>query len=579
PNAGLPRDVGGETVFDVKEEEFASDVALLMKEGVRAVGGCCGTTPDYIKTLFDKIKDLKPIPVTPKNITVVSSYARAVTFDKKPLLIGERINPTGKKRFKQALLENDVDYILREGVTEEEKGVHLLDVNVGLPDVDECEMLPRIITELQGVTSLPLVIDTSNFDAMEKALRRYNGKPMLNSLSGKEESMERVFPLIKKYGAVAVALTLDENGIPETAEGRVEIAKKILERASEYGVDKKDIVFDTLTLTVSADPTAPSVTLGALDRIKKELGSHTVLGVSNVSFGLPERDAVNSAFFTLALSRGLSSAIMNPYSSEMMKAYYTFLLLSGADEGCSDYLENAHRFHTDTTCVSVEVKQNSFDSECQEAIIRGYKERAGEIVTELLKTKEPLEIVNSEIIPALNRVGEGFEKKTLFLPSLITSAECAKRAFDVIKDYTAEKGVKSEKKATFVIATVKGDIHDIGKNIVKLLLENYGYEVIDLGKDVPPERILSEVVERKASFVGLSALMTTTVPAMEETVKLIKENAPWCKTVVGGAVGPHGGQGFGAVNTVIAAGGDEIVGGNAGFRLKQHGTLLLCKGK
>ena len=396
-------------------------------------------------------------------------------------------------------------------------------------------MLTRAVTELQSVTALPLEIDTSDSIALERALRRYNGKAMINSVNGKKESMEKIFPLQKKYGGVVVALTLDENGIPDTAEGRVEIAGRILSVAEAYGIDKKDIVFDTLTLTVSADSNAANVTLEALERIKNELNCHTVLGVSNVSFGLPERDAVNSVFFAMALSKGLSAAIMNPYSAEMMKTYYVYSALIGIDEGCKQYIENADRFHTEAS-YSSEKKSISYGSDCQEAIIKGFKERAGEITKELLKEKSPLDIVNGEIIPALNAVGEGFEKKTVFLPGLIMAAEAAKSAFDVIKEYTLNVGEKAEKKATFVIATVKGDIHDIGKNIVKLLLENYGFEVLDLGRDVSPEKVLTAVIETKAEFVGLSALMTTTVPAMEETVRLIREKAPWCRTIVGGAV-------------------------------------------
>ena len=543
PNAGLPKSVDGKTVFDVTADDFAKDVADLVKKGVRAVGGCCGTTPDYIAALCKATDGISPLPLTEKDFTVVSSYTHAVKFGDSPILIGERINPTGKKRFKQALLENDLDYILAEGVNEQEKGAHILDVNVGLPDIDEVKMLETAVCELQAVVDLPLQIDTSNTRAMEAALRRYNGKAMLNSVSGKRESMEAIFPLVKKYGGLVVALTLDENGIPDTADGRFEIAKKILETAREYGIQPKNLIFDTLAMTVSADNKAALATLGALRRIKTELGCHTSLGVSNVSFGLPNRDAVNSVFFALALENGLSAAIMNPYSTDMMKTYFTYKALKGLDENCAEYIRAADSFTTAAPTAPIAAaapagagRAEAFASELQRAIVKGFKDKAGEATKALLSDKPPLEIVNGEIIPALNTVGEGFEKKTVYLPQLLMSAEAAKCAFEVIKTSMAGSGEAAADKGVFVIATVHGDIHDIGKNIVKLLLENYGFRVIDLGKDVPPEVVADKVVELHAPLAGLSALMTTTVPAMEKTVKLLKERAPWCKTVVGGAV-------------------------------------------
>ena len=537
PNAGLPEVKNGKTQFNVSPEEFAEEVTKLIKKGLRVVGGCCGTTPDYIKSLTEKSKDLKPLETKNKNLTVVSSYTKAVKFLNSPILIGERINPTGKKRFKQALIENDISYILNEGVSQQEKGVHILDVNVGLPDIDEVTMLKNIVCELQAVIDLPLQIDTADVNAMENALRIYNGKALINSVNGKKESMKAIFPLVKKYGGVVVALTLDENGIPETADGRVEIAKNILKVAKEYGIEKNNIIFDTLAMTISADQRAANETLKALNIIKNELGCHTSLGVSNVSFGLPNRDIINSVFFSLALENGLSGAIMNPYSSEMMKTYYTFKALKGLDENCAEYISVAENFTStviDNKKETISVTESS-SSQLMTAVIKGFKESASEITKELLKTKAPLEIVNSEIIPALNEVGIGFENKTIYLPQLLMSAESAKCAFDVIKEFM-QSGEKAKSKGTFVIATVKGDIHDIGKNIVKLLLENYGFDVIDLGKDVPPEMIVEKVLETNAKLVGLSALMTTTVPAMEETIKLLREKAPWCKVVVGGAV-------------------------------------------
>ncbi|MBO5059410.1 MAG: homocysteine S-methyltransferase family protein [Clostridia bacterium] len=538
PNAGLPKSVNGETVFDVTAEEFSEDAAAIVERGVRVVGGCCGTTPEYIKALVQKTSGFMPKMIENKNLTVVSSYTHAVSLGTSPVLIGERINPTGKKRFKQALIENDIDYILSEGVNQQEKGVHILDVNVGLPDIDECEMLKNTVCELQAVIDLPLQIDTSNTAAMEAAMRRYNGKAMINSVNGKKESMEAIFPLVKKYGGLVVALTLDEDGIPETADGRVKIAEKILKTAAEYGIDKKDIIFDTLAMTISADTSAATATLEALYRIKTELGCHTSLGISNVSFGLPNRDAVNGTFFALALENGLSAAIMNPYSIDMMKTYYTYKALKGLDENCAEYIRLAESFVTCGTAETTGTKSaaEDFKSELQRAVIKGFKDKAAEITKELLKGVLPLDIVQNEIIPALNIVGKGFENKTVYLPQLLMSAEAAKSAFEMIKSFMSRDGEKSAGKGIFVLATVHGDIHDIGKNIVKLLLENYGFDVVDLGKDVPPEKIVETVVRLHAPVAGLSALMTTTVPSMEETIKQLKISAPWCKTVVGGAV-------------------------------------------
>lgn len=538
PNAGLPKSVDGQTVFDVEPSEFADEIAELVKKGVRLIGGCCGTTPKYIEALKKKTAALSPVRLTDKNITAVSSYTRCVKFGNNPVLIGERINPTGKKRLKQALAENDLDYILSEAVGQQEKGVHILDVNMGLPEINEAEMLERVICELQAVTDLPLQADTSDITAMEAALRRYNGKAMINSVNGKEESMKAVFPLVKKYGGLVVALTLDENGIPETSDGRVKIAEKIISTAKEYGIEKKNLIFDTLAMTVSADENAAVTALDALRKIKTQLGCHTSLGVSNVSFGLPGRDTVNSIFFSLALENGLSAAIMNPYSAEMMKAYYAYRVLKGLDKNCSDYIAHGDLVACTPSAPAVSktvADTAEYRSELQHAVIKGFKDKAAELTKELLKSTPALEIVNGEIIPALNTVGEGFEKKTVYLPQLLMSAEAAKSAFNVIKASMSDDN-KSGGKAVIVIATVKGDIHDIGKNIVKLLLENYDFTVIDMGKDVSPDAIVEKAVEVHADFVGLSALMTTTVPAMEETIALLHKKAPWCKIIVGGAV-------------------------------------------
>ena len=539
PNAGLPKVVDGKTVYDVYPEEFSEDVAKMIQKGVRAAGGCCGTTPEYIAALVAASKDISPLPLSNKEISAVSSYTHAVTFGASPVLIGERINPTGKKRFKEALRNNDMDYILKEGLAQEENGADILDVNVGLPEINEPEVLTRTVRELQAVTALPLQIDTSDPVAMEKALRRYNGKAMINSVNGKVESMEAIFPLAKKYGGLIVALTLDENGIPKTAEDRLAIAEKIVAVADRYGIPKKEIIFDPLAMTVSADKDAALETLKAIELIRTRLGCLTSLGVSNVSFGLPMREAITSVFFSLALERGLSAAIMNPYSYDMKKAYFAFRALHGLDENCTDYIGFASTVPviTETSASNIApagIEGEQGDGELQKAIIKGLRDRSAMLTRELLLSVAPLEIVNSHIIPALNTVGEGFEKKTVYLPQLLMSAEAAKAAFEVIKEGMSD--TKAEGKYKIIIATVKGDIHDIGKNIVKLILENYGYEVYDLGKDVSPEEIARETVRLHAPLVGLSALMTTTVPAMEETIKLLRLRAPWCQVIVGGAV-------------------------------------------
>lgn len=529
PNAGLPKSDGKVTYYDVDADEFAQDIKLSVENGVRIVGGCCGTTPEYIKKVCELTRGMKPKEIEKKTYSVCTSYNKAVFFGEKPILIGERINPTGKKRFKQALLENDIGYILQEAVNQQAKGVHVLDVNVGLPGIDEAQMLTTSVCELQCVTDLPLQIDSSDPVAMESALRRYNGKAMINSVNGKEENMNAIFPLVKKYGGFVVALTLDEKGIPSTVEGRMKIARKILLTAALYGINKKDIIFDPLAMTVSADKMSAVTTLETVKKITEQLGCNTSLGVSNVSFGLPSRELVNVAFFTTAMENGLSAAIMNPYSARMMEAYYSFNVVKGLDDNCMDFINFASQQEVQPT-----VKHES-SLTLKEAIEKGLKEKSSEITTAMLGENAPLDIVNSHVIPALDDVGKRFEEKKLFLPQLLMSAEAAKASFEVIKAAMAADG-NSVKKGNIVIATVHGDIHDIGKNIVKLLLENYGYNVIDLGKNVPPETVLNAVIENHAPLVGLSALMTTTVPAMEETVKLVKEKAPWCKTVVGGAV-------------------------------------------
>ena len=532
PNAGLPETADGETVYNVLPEDFASEMAEIASSGAVILGGCCGTNPDYIKALVEKTKNITPKEITDKNITLVSSYTHAVEVGRKPVIIGERINPTGKKLFKEALRNHDIDYILNEGFEQQDKKCHILDVNVGLPEIDEKALLTEVVQELQAVIDLPLQIDTSDVDAMESAMRRYNGKPMINSVNGKQDSMDKIFPLVKKYGGVLVGLTLDENGIPETAEGRIAVAEKIYNEAAKYGIAKKDIIIDPLTLTVSTGSDNAKITLDAVKGIH-DLDGKTVLGVSNVSFGLPERQNINSVFYTLALNAGLDAAIINPKSDDMMKAYYSFCALMGYDKNFIDYIG----FASDAKKEEAPARKDENETvSLKTAVIKGMGEKAASAAEKLLAEKKPTEVIDEILIPALDEVGQDFEKNKIFLPQLLMSADAAGKAFDVIKKKISESGENSAKKGTVVIATVKGDIHDIGKNIVKVILENYGFDVIDLGKDVPEETIVKTVVENDIKLCGLSALMTSTVPAMEETIKLLKEKAPDCKTVVGGAV-------------------------------------------
>lgn len=544
PNAGLPKQKNGETYYDVEPDEFARIMQEVVKEGACVIGGCCGTTPEHIKKLVEECKDLPLREIEKKHDTIVSSYGQAVILDDMPRIIGERINPTGKKKFKEALKNEDMDYILKEAITQQDKGAHILDVNVGLPDIDEVAMMEKVVKELQSVTSLPLQIDTVDGKAMERAMRIYNGKPMINSVNGKQVSMDEVFPLIRKYGGVVVGLTIDEEGIPKDAEGRVRVAGKIINEAAKYGIDKKDIVIDVLTMTISSEKDGAKVTLEALKRVREEFGVRTVLGVSNISFGLPRRPIVNSYFYAMAMQNGLTAGIINPSSEDMMKAYRSYNALMGFDENCTNYIST---YAGTTETVTVQASQAAAaagnapkaagaEMTLKYTIERGLKEEAHHITRDLIGTREPLDIIQEELIPALNVVGEGFEKGTVFLPQLLMSADAAKIAFAVIKDVLASSGQEEEKKEKIILATVKGDIHDIGKNIVKVLLENYGFDVIDLGKDVPPEAIVEKAVEENVTLVGLSALMTTTVVSMEETIKLLREKKPDCKVMVGGAV-------------------------------------------
>jgi len=532
PNAGLPRLEGGRTVYDVGPEEFGRIMRSAAEGGGVLLGGCCGTTPAHIRALTEATEGLAPQPVTQKRLSVVSSYTHAVRFGGAPVLIGERINPTGKKRFQAALRERDIGYILAEGVRQQEHGADILDVNVGLPGLDEPALLTDCVRELQAVSDLPLQLDTSDPAAMERAMRLYNGKPMLNSVNGSRASMEAVFPLVKKYGGLIVCLTLDEDGIPPTADGRLAIARRIADRAAEYGIGIHDLIFDPLAMTISADQQAARVTLDAIPLIRETLGAHCSLGVSNISFGLPNREFVTAAFFTMALTRGLDAAILNPDSMEMRKAFHAYLALSGQDPGCERYIGFAKDLKAEITGSAPAAAPGGGGS-LREAVVHGMKEEAGRIAREQLASAEPMTLINEQIVPALDDVGRGFEEQTLFLPQLLASAEAARAAFEEVRRVMP---AGSGDGPIVVLATVKGDIHDIGKNIVMALLENYGYRVEDLGRDVPPETIAEAVRRHGAELVGLSALMTTTVPAMAQTIRLLRQECPSCRVVVGGAV-------------------------------------------
>lgn len=551
PNAGLPRSEGNKTVYDIGPAAFEKAMAPLVDLGVSVAGGCCGTTPEHIRRLSAMCRGKRPPVLTKKCRTVVTSFAASVEIDREPVVIGERINPTGKPKLKKALRESNMDVLMQEAVRQQEDGAVILDINVGMPELDEPSLMEAVVRELQGITELPLQIDTSNLTAMERAMRIYNGKPLINSVNGKKEVMEAVFPLMQRYGGVAVALTLDEAGIPETADGRIAVAKKIYETAAEYGIGKEDLLIDALCLTISSDPDSALVTLETVRRVREELGGRTILGVSNISFGLPQREAINSAFFLMALQNGLNAAIVNPGSEAMMRAYYSYRALSGLDRQCSDYIrvyggkasglgETIGKKKSDA--VSLGPMPSDQKKLLMESVIHGWRDQAREAAEKLLEEEPPLEVINQLMIPALDLVGKGFEEGTIYLPQLLMSAEAAKAAFEVLKErlelQPAEPQAQEnqEKPFTVILATVRGDIHDIGKNIVKVLLESYRFEVVDLGKDVPPQVIAAEAARRHAPLVGLSALMTTTVPGMADTIALIRESAPWARVMAGGAV-------------------------------------------
>lgn len=536
PNAGLPNPDGS---YDMDAEEFAREMGEYLSTGISTVGGCCGTTPDYIRALRNAFEGAVPAQKIPLRRSRLCTPVRCVEVE-GITVVGERINPTGKKRLQQALREGDSGYACAQAVAQAEAGAQVLDVNAGLPGIDEAATLEMLVRELQAVTDLPLQLDSNDPAALERALRIYNGKPIVNSVNGEEKSLRAILPLCKKYGAAVVGLCLDENGIPKTAEGRFEVAKKIVAATDAAGIPREDVYIDCLTLTVSAEQDSAAETLKAMGLCKRELGVRTVLGVSNISFGLPCRGYMNTTFLTLAMQAGLDLAIINPNTPEMMAAVRAFRVLTGQDERCADYVQAYadQQIQTVQTAktAAAETSVSGAEDPLADAVRRGLKKEARAAAEQALLTREPLDLVNRSLIPALDTVGDGFEKGTLFLPQLLQAATAAQAAFDVIKTAIAQSGQKSVSRGKIVLATVKGDIHDIGKNIVRVVLENYGYEVTDLGRDVDPMRVVQAVKETGAPLVGLSALMTTTVPSMQTTIEELHKAGLPCKVMVGGAV-------------------------------------------
>ena len=527
PNAGLPDPVDGH--YDLTPAEFAGAMVDAVKAGVSIVGGCCGTDPDYIRALYAAVRDMTPGERSYDDCGFVCTPTTPVRLD-GVRVIGERINPTGKKRFQQALLENDLDYIVDVAIAQMDAGAEILDVNVGHPGVDEVAMLPRVVKKLQEAVDLPLQLDSSNPDALEAGLRVYNGKPAVNSVNGKPEVLERILPMVRKYGAAVVGLTLDEEGLPDTAEKRVAIAGRILEAAERHGIPRQDVWIDCLTLTVSAQQDQAEATLEAVRRVTHELGLNTVLGVSNISFGLPNRPLMTQAFLIRAIGCGLTLPIINPNQKEMLDAIAACRVLSGEDVESRAYVARFAGQQAEAPKPSGTVLT------LDEAIIRGLRGEAGKLARAALEGEDELALVEGHLIPALDKVGEDYEKGTAFLPQLLSAAQAAQAVFEVVRESLAKKGDAPEKKGRLLIATVQGDIHDIGKNIVRTVLENYGYDVLDLGRDVPPEIIVKTVTEQGIRLVGLSALMTTTLPAMEETIRQLRRQPEPPVIMVGGAV-------------------------------------------
>lgn len=529
PNAGMPDPITGN--YSMSAEEFACLMLECIPAGVSIIGGCCGTTPDYIAALRKAFDGKKPDKREVKRISAVCSASNYTVIDGVKI-IGERINPTGKKMFKKALMDNDIDYIIAEAIKQSEAGAHILDVNVGLPQIDEPKMMALVVKQIQSVTNLPLQIDSSDPKALEAGLRAFGGKAIVNSVNGKEEVLNEVLPLVKKYGAAVIGLTLDEDGIPESAEARLAIAEKILDKAISYGVPKEDVYIDCLTLTVSAQQDGAAETLKAIRLVKEKLGLKTVLGVSNISFGLPEREVINASFLTLAMGSGLDMAIINPNSEAMGDAVAVYNLFNCKDKGGAEYIE---RFASRGKALPTPMSAES-ETDINYTILKGLTAETVSLTRSLLNEKSEIQVIEELLIPALDIVGEKFEKGEIFLPQLLNASAAAGEAFDVVKKKISSKGGESVNKGTVIIATVKGDIHDIGKNIVKTIMENYGYRMIDLGKDVPPEKVVQTAKENDIKLVGLSALMTTTLKGMEETINAIRESGHLCKIMVGGAV-------------------------------------------
>jgi Methionine synthase I, cobalamin-binding domain len=542
PNAGLPTlSIGNETKYDVTKEEFADTLCGFIDLGVRVIGGCCGTSPEYIEELYKITRNKKLVFMEKEYYSAVCTPSKVVRID-GVRIIGERINPTGKKIFKEALKNGDLDYILNQAVSQIEVGAHILDVNVGLPEIDEADMMHKVIREIQGIMDTPLQIDSSDHKAIETGLRYYNGKPILNSVNGEDEVLDRILPIVKKYGASVVGLTLDERGIPAKAEERFEIAEKIISKAAEYGIRKEDVFIDCLVLTVSAQQKEVQETLKAVRMVKEKLGVKTVLGVSNISFGLPNRELINETFLVLALANGLDLPIINPNVNGMTRVIDSYNVLYNYDKGAESYINNYANVELSR---EVTIKGNGAAKinsnintvhDLKYIVVKGLKEEAKQATVELLKEKKELEIVNEYLIPALDMVGEKYEKGELFLPQLIQAAETVKNSFTILKEEISRTNSQTISKGKIIVATVKGDIHDIGKNIVKVILENYGYEMIDLGKDVPIKTVVEEAKKHNASLIGLSALMTTTLKSMEETIKALREDGYNGKIFVGGAV-------------------------------------------
>ena len=534
PNAGLPLFENGEARYDVTSEEFADHIKKFVEEGAVIVGGCCGTGPGYIRLVKERLKGVTSLRKRPLLRTGVCSPSRSVFFGDDTVIIGERLNPTGKKALQAALRVKDMDHVLKEAIRQQEQGAHILDVNMGLPDIDEPEMLKKAVIEIQSVVDLPLQLDSSDPNALEKAARVYNGKPLINSVNGKKVSLQKILPIVKKYGAAVLGLTLDDDGIPSSAEGRLRIARNIMEEAQKIGIPKEDVLIDCLVMTVSAQQEQAAETLKAVRMVREELGLKTVLGVSNVSFGLPSRQIINRTMLTMALMQGLDAPIMNPGDEGMREAIAAFRVLMGKDPQAAGFIAEYSGSH-EMQPKKEAGTERSFD--LPQAIKHGLKREAEKATESLLSKMGPLEIIENEIIPSLDSVGKEYESQTIFLPQLIKSAEAAKASFELLRRIISKEGsAGSEVRAKMVIATVQGDIHDIGKNIVKVIMENYNFRMIDLGKDVPPEKVVEAVKENSAEIVGLSALMTTTVSSMKTTIDLLRKECPWVKVIVGGAV-------------------------------------------